>query len=184
MLWSAFTTAFYGFLRASEYVNLCWNDVTHNEDQMAITLHQSKTDPFRRGLNVHLFKTTSSTCPLKAFKRYKDSVTNTSANSSLYRTGRFTPLSHSAVTRVIRQLLSQAGLNSSEYVSHSFRIGAATTAAAADLPAWIIKGLGCWSSDAYLSYIQCQPARTPAIHRLLAHTDASNQPEWDPDCIN
>ena len=66
-----------------------------------------------------------------------------------------------------------------DYASHSFRIGAATTAAAAGL-----KSLGRWSSNAYLSYIHCQPSRTPAIHRLLAHTDASNQPKWDPDCMH
>ena len=89
-----------------------------------------------------------------------------------------------AVTRVIRQLLSQAGLNYMDYASHSFRIGAATTAAAAGLPAWMIKSLGRWSSNAYLSYIHCQPSRTLAIHHLLAHTDASNQPEWDPDCMH
>jgi len=184
MLWTAFTTAFYGFLRVSEYVNLHWDDVTHDEEQLAITLHQSKTDPFRRGVMVHIFKTASSTCPLNAFKRYKDSVTSTSPNAFLFYSGRFTPLSRSAVTRVIRQLLLQAGLNSTEYASHSFRIGAATTAAAAGLPAWMIKSLGRWASNAYLSYIHCQPSRTPAIHRLLAHTDASNQPEWDPDCSN
>ena len=184
MLWSAFTIAFYGFFRASEYVNLRWDDVTYDEEQMSITLHQSKTDPFRRGHTVHIFKITSSTCPLKALKRYKDSVTSTPPNAFLYHAGRFTPLSRPAVTRVIRQLLSQAGLNYMDYASHSFRIGAATTTAAAGLPAWMNKSLGRWSSNAYLSYIHCQPSRTPAIHRLLAHTDASNQPEWDPDCMH
>ena len=184
MLWSAFTTAFYGFLRVSEYVNLHWDDVTHDENQLAITLHQFKTDPFRRGVIVHIFKTISSTYPLKAFKHYKDSVTSTFPNAFLFHAGRFTPLSSSAVTRVIRQLLLRAGLNSTEYALHSFRIGAAVTAAPAGLPAWMIKSLGRWASNAYLSYIRCQPSRTPAIHRLLTHTDASNQPEWDPDCSN
>ena len=150
MLWPAFTIAFYGFFRASEYVNLRWDDVTYDEEQMSITLHQSKTDPFRRGHTVHIFKTTSSTCPLKALKRYKDSVTSTPPNAFQYHAGRFTPLSRPAVTRVIGQLLSQAGLNYMDYASHSFRIGAAITAAAAGLPAWMIKSLGRWSSNAHL----------------------------------
>jgi len=164
MLWSAFATAFYGFLRVSEYVNLYWDDVIHGEEQQVITLHQSKTDSFRHGVIVHIFKTTSSTCPLNAFKYYKDSFTSTSHNSFLFHAGRFTPLSRSAATRVIRQLLLQACLNSTEYASYSFRIGAATTAAAAGLPAWMIKSLGRWASNVYLSYIHCQPSRTPAIH--------------------
>ena len=51
-------------------------------------------------------------------------------------------MSSSAVTRVIRQLLLQTGLNFTEYALHSFRIGATTTAAAAGLPVWMIKSLG------------------------------------------
>ena len=70
------------------------------------------------------------------------------------------------------------------YVSHSFRIGATTTAAEAGHPAWIIKSLDHWSSNAYLSYIYCQPHLIPAIHQLLSRTDESNQLPWDPDTSN
>ena len=50
-------------------------------------------------------------------------------------------------------LFQQGGINQSNYASHSFRIGAATTAAAAGIPAWLIKTLGRWNSKAYLAYI-------------------------------
>ena len=36
---------------------------------------------------------------------------------------------------------------------HSFRVGAASTAAAAGLPDWLIKVLGRWSSGCYQLYI-------------------------------
>ena len=49
MLWATFTKAFYGFFRVSEFINFCWSDVSFSLDHISITLHQSKTDPFRHG---------------------------------------------------------------------------------------------------------------------------------------
>ena len=50
--------------------------------------------------------------------------------------------------------------------SHSFHIDVATTTAVAGLPPWLIKTIGCWSNDAYMTYIHCptQVLRTlPAL---------------------
>ena len=183
MLWAAFTMEFYGFMHVSEYVNLCWRDISCSEDCISIFLHQLKTDPFRHGHTIHIFKTNSSTCPHSAFNRYRNSVSgiNTSLDAPVYQAGRFSPLSRAMITRTICQLLSQDHM---AYASHSFRIGDATTAAVAGLPAWIIKSLGRWSSNAYLSYIHRQPNLTTAIHQLLSRTDASNQLPWNPDTSN
>ena len=57
----------------------------------------------------------------------------------LYRGGCFNPLSREQLTRVLHNL---AGYEQNHYACHSFRIGAATTAAAAGLPAWLIKAMG------------------------------------------
>ena len=43
-------------------------------------------------------------------------------------------------------------MNPSLYAGHSFRIGAATSAAAAGIPAHMVQALGCWSSDAFKFY--------------------------------
>ena len=48
MLWSSFTLSFYGFLCASECLSLTWSDITMDNNNLVIELHQSKTDPFRR----------------------------------------------------------------------------------------------------------------------------------------
>ena len=181
MLWAAFTMAFYGFLRVSELINLHWSDVSFSVDHISITLHQSKTDPFRRGCIVQIFRTKSSTCPHHALDRYRKVSGDVTPSAPLYQAGKFHPLSRTAVTNTLRQLLKQAGTDHSHYSSHSFRIGAATTAAAAGLPAWLIKHLGRWSSNAYLTYIHQQPALTSQIYELLSHTDASNEPIWEPD---
>ena len=91
---------------------------------------------------------------------------------SLFKAGRFSPLSHTHVTDVLRQLLQQAGYDSHLYSSHSFRIGAVTTSAAAGLPPWLIKTLGRWNSNAYMTYICCSPhvlRWIPALWQGLTH---------------
>ena len=58
----------------------------------------------------------------------------------------------------IQSILSTAGVPGC-YTGHSFRIGAATSAAYCALPDHLIKTLGRWSSDAYQIYI-CTPVST------------------------
>ena len=61
----------------------------------------------------------------------------------------------------ISSALSTAGLDDKSYSGHSFRIGAATAAAAAGIPDHLIKMLGRWESSAYQLYV-----RTP--HQAFA----------------
>lgn len=68
-----------------------------------------------------------------------------------------TPLTRSVLIRHLRYLLQRLGLNASHYAGHSFRKGAATTAAAAHIPDHLMKALGRWSSDGYQRYIHTPP---------------------------
>ena len=182
MLWAVFTLAFYGFFRASELVqNLHWSDIVIYSNKLSVTLHQSKTDPFRHGVTIQIFPTGSSTCPVRAMTCYFKLLNGTNAGTPVFSAGRFHPLTQRKLNIVIRHLLKQGGINQLNYASHNFRIGAATTAAAAGLPAWLIKTLGRWNSDAYLTYIRCPNTVLSAVPHKLANTDATNQPSWDPN---
>ena len=66
------------------------------------------------------------------------------------------PLTRSLVTDRSRAILLSAGLPG-DFSSHSFRIGAATSAARAGVPDHLIQVLGQWNSDAYKQYIRIPP---------------------------
>ena len=120
-----------------------------------IELRQSKTDPFRRGQSIRIYATNSSTCPVRALKLFANKIDTKLPQLHVFSAGTLSPLTRSKLTEILRHLLSQAGMYPSNYASHSFQIGAATTAAAAGLPTWLIKTLGRWSSNAYLTYVRC-----------------------------
>ena len=147
---------------------------------MSITLLQSKTDPLRRGSTIHLFPTGSSTYPIKAMTAYAMHI-DTSSNNPVFRAGSFNPLTQKKLNRTLRNLLQQGGFNHINYLSHSFRIAAAITTFAAGLPPWLIKKLGRWHNDAYLTYLRCPDSALSSVPQVLASTDASHQPPWDPD---
>ena len=51
-------------------------------------------------------------------------------------------LTHACLVKAVREALSRAGMDTTGYSGHSFHIGAATTAAQADLPASLSQSLG------------------------------------------
>ena len=68
----------------------------------------------------------------------------------------------------IREALAKAGLRPDEYAGHSFRIGAATTAAACGVPVDLIKTLGRWKSQAYQLYVRLPGDHLAGVSRTLA----------------
>ena len=170
MLWAALSVAFYGFLHSSEFTcqavnsfdhdrTLLKQDVTLEASRASLRIKTSKTDPFHHGVTVHLAQTGTSTCPVSALTKYLELTKDQPPHRPLFQFASGDLLTRQTLTRVIRDLLA-----SSDYASHSLRIGAATSAAAAGIPEWLIQVLGRWSSQCYLSYI-----RTPytTIHSAM-----------------
>ena len=157
MFWAAMTLAFFGFLRLGQLIcNSKFNPDTHltpdnisfnfiqemqKPKSMTILIKESKTDPFRVGQTITIGSTSSPLCPVLAMKRY---FTNRESliNGPLFVHVSGKPLTKQVLITETRSLLTKSGLNAAHYVGHSYRIGAATTSASAELPSWLIKTLG------------------------------------------
>ena len=111
----------------------------------------SKTDPFRAGCDIYVGRGVDSVCPIVALGSYLSRRGSTPGPLFLFSNSR--PLTRQQLSSSVQAILHAAGYSGS-YSGHSFRIGAATTAAARGVPDHLIKTLGRWSSDAYQVYIR------------------------------
>ena len=169
------------FMASYELVNLpapsfTWQHIHLSDDRYTILIEQSKTDPFRRGHIVNVHATGTSTCPVRAFRLYAEATTPLYDDEPVFKGGKFSPPDRQHLTSSIRYLLKNTQYSHQHYSSHSFRSGAATTAAAAGIPEWLIKILGRWRSNTYQVYIHSSPAMLQSIPSLLAR---ANIPDTD-----
>ena len=164
---SMFLLCFFGFLRCSELtssssrynpaIHPSLSDITfHSSESLTFTLKRSKSDQLGRSSTIHLFKMDSPLSPYEPILRYL--TTRRSLNATPHDP-LFITETGSIATRFwfhhhLRQVLSISGLPPQLYSGHSFRIGAASTAARQGLSDHLIRILGRWSSQAYHSYIR------------------------------
>ena len=179
MLWAAFTTAFFGFLRSAEFccpsksffdasTCLLVRDISITENVLRIFIKVSKADPFKNGHTIRLVAANSSICPLRAMQKHLKNCRKSDEPVFSFTDGSF--LTRQCLSKTLQQLLESTFPDVKQYSSHSFRIGAATTAAAADVPDWLIKALGRWSSNCYERYIRTPVELIDRIPSLLSRT--------------
>jgi len=183
MMWAACCIAFFGFMRVSEFTvpsktgydkscHLCLSDIAvdnrKNPRLLKVTLKESKTDPFRKGVHIYLGATDRTICPILGILPYLAARGNTPG--PLFITEDGYGLTRHTFAALLNSTLSKLHLASKNYSTHSFRIGAATTAALAQIPDASIKMLGRWKSDAYQCYIKTPPRELAKLSKQLVNS--------------
>jgi hypothetical protein len=123
-------------------------------------LEQSKTDPFRKGMNIII----SSPEAIKAITNYlRHTATNTTTpETPLFRTRNGTAVTRAWFMKQVTTLITAAGYDMQQYSSHSFRKGGAVSLQEKGVEDSIIRNMGRWRSDAYQLYLR-HPNNTTLI---------------------
>ena len=188
MIWAAMLVAFFGFLRVSEYtslrvtscdpsITLMFQDMEVNNNSCRIRIKSSKTDPFREGADIRLASNQSSLCPVEAIKKFIQ--IHPSQDGPLFMFQDRKNFTRKKVTEMLQIFGPSYDKNIS---SHSFHIGAATTAASAGYPRWLIQSLGRWTSNCFQEYIQIPDSTINTVSKSLV-TLSSSYNIYDPDLI-
>ena len=115
-------------------------------------IKQSMTDPFRLGVTLVLGRTDQILCPVSLMMAFLARRGTHNGPLFMFEDGSY--LTRSRFVCELKKALSAAGINAEKYNGHSFRIGAATTAAEKGIEDSIIQTLGRWKSTAYLLYVR------------------------------
>ena len=172
LIWVVAATAFFGFFRLGELLvesprdyspttSLSWGNVAVDSrtspSMVKVHLRRSKCDQLGRGVDVVVGRTDKPLCPVSAILDYIHLCHDSRGDNS--------PATKSWFVTQIRDILSSIGLPQSDYAGHSFRIGAATTAAMVGVEDSTIQALG---RSAFLQYIRMPQGQLAAISHQLA----------------
>ncbi len=129
-------------------------------------LKRSKCYQFGTGADFILGKTGLPLCPVTAILKYTG--VRGSSSGPFFRNAELKPVTKAWFVEQIREIVLGIGLPSEQYAGHSFRIGAAMTAAMAGVEDSTIQTLGRWHSAAYLQYIRLPSKRLAGLSKVLA----------------
>ena len=177
-MWAATCLAYFGFLRVGEFTSPSGTsfdkeihlsladdvsvDCSSAPSMLFVRLKQSKTDQLRRGGTIVLGKLEQfPLCPLSAILSYLVVRGKTAGPLFVWKSGLF--LTWENFVAAVRGALE------ADFNGHSFRIGAATTAASRGMEDSMIKTLGRWESDAYQRYIRIPRQELAYYTKVLAN---------------
>ncbi|KAL0150992.1 hypothetical protein M9458_053719 [Cirrhinus mrigala] len=174
-----FILAFFGFLRCSELaITSGFNPAIHptisdlavlDGETISYFIKQSKTDQTKKGHFIYIFNLQS---PIQPFQTLLAFLQLRKSQSKLPSDPLFTDDFNRPATRFwfqkhLKSVLLLSGTPADNFSSHSFRIGAATTAAQKGLSQQQIQALGRWSSEAFKSYIRSDRSLIKEAHQTL-----------------
>jgi len=178
MLWAAATTNLFSFCRSGKITvpsensynadsHLSFEDLQadHPSDPSSISLRikHSTVIPGRKDDDL---------CPVAVLLNYLTLRGN--SPGPLFRWEHGAPLAKSNFVVEVRSALTAANLPGHQFAGHSFRRGAATTAAMAGIQDSTIQTLRRWKSTTYLLYIKLQVSSS-LFHPVKLWNIASNQ---------
>lgn len=140
------------------------------------TLHLDNQKNSQRGATIHHYARDDAFCPVKALARLvhrlRQLTPEWEAPLSLYGTAKH--IISADITSALRQALVRTGLLSHGYrcdrvSAHSLRAGGAMALKLAGVNTDLIKKVGRWSSDTWLTYIHSQIGElTAGLSELMA----------------
>ena len=149
-------------------VHLCVADIAVDSLRapsiIHITIKQSKTDPFRKGVCLAIGCTGTSLYPVAATLNFI-AVRGTDPDPLFTcQDGSF--LTWQKFVELVQAAFQSAGIEQQRYSGHS--IGTATMAASKGLEDCLIKTLGRWKSLVYLQYVKIPHQQLAGYSKLLA----------------
>lgn len=141
-------------IKAQVHTVLQYQDISFDSDNsMLLKIKHHKSNESALPTSLHVYASNSpQLCPVRAMKSYLSVFKHTTGPLFQFKSG--LPVSHYFVSSNLSQAISHCGLDPKFYKGHSFRIGAATDAAARGLSDTMIKKLGRWKSNAFQRYIR------------------------------
>lgn len=171
---AAYTLAFHGFLRISEFTespdnkhnikvnHVCWQKDQLGRDVLQVSIMSFKNKGNRGAVTLLVGGSANlAICPVLACSRYLSVRPPLPGALFLWEDG--VPLARETFSSLLKYNLQVAGLSDAFYKSHSFRIGACTYASSCGMSDEKIKKMGRWASNAFQRYVRV-PTRDVSFH--------------------
>ncbi len=182
VIWAVACTAFFGFFRLGELLpmsdptgsvpkGIAWGDVALDNrvhpSMIQIHLTTSKCDQAGKGVDTMVGLTDHTVCPVTAILDYIE--VRSSRPGPFFQTTNGKAVTKPRFVQHIRETLQSMGFPQEDFAGHSFRIGAATTAALCGVEDSTIQTLGRWKSSAFSRYVRIPKTKLAALSKSLTH---------------
>ena len=183
MMWAACCLGYFAFLRSGEFTispGSNFDPVKHlspadiavdshtNPTMLRVHLKYSKTDQCGEGIDLWVGRSYNNLCPVSVMLTYLVQRGNSVSPLPLFMFPDGKPLSREALVHGLKKIMVTAGMDPTKFSGHSFRISAASTAAARGIHESTIQTLGRWNSDCYKRYVRIPRQKLATISKSIS----------------